>query len=615
MSAKRLRSLVAVAAAQAGVVFCCVSCGGGASSPQLASAITPGTAGGDAAITSSSLSPASSSPLSPPETGSPTSAPIPAPVTSTQLSGYPDTSQPFLPLPSTIADGSTIELQCGRVYQGTLNLRSKSNVTVKTVGTCGKAVITPGQPIGGWTPYKGNVYSAPIAYDAAQVMVDAQPVAMAHWPSRSQTWAKASATTSTTLTFAMPNADLVGATLLFRPYEWTIDARKITGYTNNVMTLASTGNQSFDGRTLSGTPDFYVEGKLWMLDEPAEWAVSGGRLYVWTPDGASPNGRTWASPNNDAIDASNSKGVAIDGIHIFGAANGINALGATNLKVMNSDIDNSSENGIVNSGGSGLAVDTINVRNARHDGISIKWGGGAESIRNSKFDAFGTFGMPTNVHAAINLVFSVGSSVLDNTVSNSAYIGIRAFRSATVARNTVDSACLILSDCGGIYLSAPDGLPLNTRIDTNTIRNVGKAYRLAWGIQMDNKANNVTVIGNTFSGNRNGIMMYNGFANAITGNAFSDSVQTHIQIVEAGSTAIVRNNVVTGNKFNTSGSTEMYRVSSDVGVSSIPQFAAYDRNDYTSSSTTFANYAAGLVSFPQWKLKTGQDANSTFTTP
>jgi parallel beta-helix repeat protein len=538
-----------------------------------------------------------------------------APVISAQLSGYPDTSQPFLPLPSTIVDGSTIELQCGRVYQGMLNLRSKSNVTVKTVGTCGKAVITPGQPISGWTPYKANIYSAPIAYDAAQVMVDTLPVAMAHWPSRTQTWAKASATTSTTLTYAMPNADLVGAMLLFRPYEWTIDARKITGYTNNVMTLASTGNLSFDGRTLSGTPDFYVEGKLWMLDEPGEWAVSGGRLYVWTPDGASPSGRTWASPNKDAIDASNSKGVAIDGVRIFGAANGINALGATNLKVTNSDIDNSSENGIVNSGGSGLTVDTINVRNARHDGITIKWGGGAESIRNSKFDAFGTFGMPTNVHAAINLVFSVGSSVLDNTVSNSAYIGIRPFRSATVARNTIDGACLILSDCGGIYLSAPDGLPLNTRIDTNTIRNVGKAYRLTWGIQMDNKANAVTVIGNTFSGNRNGIMMYNGFANSITGNAFSDSVQTHIQIVEAGSTAIVRNNVVTGNKFNASGSTEMYRVSSDVGVSSIPQFAAYDRNDYTSSSTAFANYAAGLISFSQWKLKTGQDANSTFRIP
>jgi parallel beta-helix repeat protein len=524
-------------------------------------------------------------------------------------------SQSALPLPSNIADGSTVELQCGRVYQGTLSLRSKSSVTVKTVGTCGKAVITPAQPITGWTLYQGSIYSAPIAYNAAQVMVDAQPASAAHWPNRSQTWVKATGTTSTTLTYTMPNADVVGATLVFRPYEWSIDARNITAYANGVMTLASTGKLSFDNRALTAQPDFYVEGKLWMLDEPGEWAVSGGRLYLWAPDGKSPEGRTWASPDKDAIDASNSKSVTIDGVRIFGAANGINALGATSLKVTNTDIVNSSETGIQNSGGSGLAVDASGIYNTRHDAITVMWGGGNETISNSKIDASGTFGMPTSMHAAINLVSSTGATVRDNTVTNSSYIGIRVFRSAVAARNTVDGACLVLSDCGGIYISAPDGLALNTRIEGNTMRNVGKTFRLAWGLQMDNKANGVTVSGNTFSGNRNGIMMYNGFANSIVSNTFSASTQTHVQIVEAGSTTIVRNNVVTDNKFSTAGSEEMYRVSSDVGAASIPQFAVYDRNDYTSSSSVFANYAATLVNFTQWKQKTAQDGASTFKTP
>jgi parallel beta-helix repeat protein len=618
MSAKRLRSLVANAAAQAGVVFCCISCGGGAPSQQLAGAtgsedavvdVVPPNAAAAGPQSSSSSDTLSS------ETAAPVQASMMTASTAAVSLSYPDTSQPFLALPSTIVDGSTVELQCGRVYQGTLNLRSRTNVTVKTVGTCGKAVITPAQPVGGWSLYKGSIYSAPIAWDAAQVMVGAQPVEAAHWPSRSQVWAKATGTTSTSLSYSMPNADLVGATLLFRPYDWAVDARKITAYSNGVMTLASTGNLSFDGRPLSGQPNFYVEGKLWMLDEPGEWAVSGGRLYLWAADGASPANRTWASPNKDAIDASNSKGVTIDSVRIFGAANGIKALGAANLKVVNTDIVNSSENAILNSGGSGLTVDTAGIRNSRHDGIVVGWGGGGETIKSTSVDASGTLGMPTSAHAAINLVNSVGSYVAGNTVANSAYIGIRVFRSAVVSGNTVDSACLILSDCGGIYLSAPDKLPLNTRIDSNAIRNVGKNFRLAWGIQMDNHANYVTVNNNNFSGNGNGIMIFDGANNAITWNAFSASTQAHIQMSESGSTVSVRNNTVTDNKFSTSGVQHNYRVSSDIGASSVAQFATYNRNQFVSSSTVFANFNGALLSFDQWKAKTGQDGSSTYTTP
>jgi len=518
-----------------------------------------------------------------------------------------------LAFPATIADGSVVELQCGRVYQGTLNLHSKSNVSVKTSGTCGKAVIAPGQPIKGWTQYSGNIYSAPIPFDAAQVIVDGSPMPLAHWPSTSQTWAKASATTSTTLTYTMPNADLVGATLVFRPYDWSIEARKITAYSNSVMTVTSTGKLSFDGYALSGQPNFYVEGKLWMLDEPGEWAVSGGRLYVWAPDGRSPEGRVWAAPDKDAIDASNSKGVSINGVRIFAAANGINGIGATGLSVSYTDIVNSSENAIYNSGGSGLKVDTIGVRNTRHDGIAIKWGGGGESIKNSTFDRSGSIGMPTSAHAAINLVPSTGPTVSGNTVTNSGYIGIRVFRNATVSNNTVDTACIVLTDCGGIYLSAPDGLALNTHIDSNTIRNVGKSQRLAWGIQMDNKANAVSVTGNTFSDNGNGMMLYNGFSNTITGNSFATSTQAHIQMAEVGSTPIIRNNVITYNKYSISGVQQMYRLSSDVGSTSVAQFGSYNHNAYTTSSSVFANFAGALFSYDQWKAKTGQDSASTYT--
>jgi hypothetical protein len=96
-------------------------------------------------------------------------------------------ARPPLPTPSNIANGDVVELQCGRVYQGTPDLKGKINVTVRTAGTCGKAVITPAQGVTGWVQHQGNIYSAPIAIDIAQVSIDGQPQSLAHWPDRTQT--------------------------------------------------------------------------------------------------------------------------------------------------------------------------------------------------------------------------------------------------------------------------------------------------------------------------------------------------------------------------------------------------------------------------------------------
>jgi parallel beta-helix repeat protein len=526
----------------------------------------------------------------------------------------PDTSQPMLTIPTNLASGSVVQLQCGRVYQGTLNVQGESNITVQTTGTCGNATITAGQPITGWTLSQGNIYSASIAFNAAQVLVDGQPISLAHWPNRAQTWAQASSTTSTSLTYAMPNTDLVGANLVFKPYDWSIEARTITAYVNNTMTLASTGKISFDGYALNGQPNFYVEGKLWMLNEPGEWAVSNGRLYVWTPDGQSPEGRVWASPDNNGIEATNSSGITVNGVNIYGTSTAINALGATNLHVSNTNVANSSENGILNYGGSGLQVNQSSIVNSRHDAIAVKWGGGNEVITNSRIDSSGVIGMPTNAHAAINLTASNIHTISNNTVTNSGYVGIRFFRNATLSQNTVDGACLVLTDCGGVYSYASDQLPLNATIDGNTIKNVGVGQKLAWAVYLSDYASSVVVRNNTIAGNGNGMMIFDGFNNTVTGNTFSSSSQAHLQMGE-DSTGNVRNNVITGNTFIAKNGEQTYRLSSDRGVSSVAQFATYNNNIYANASTVFANYNGNQLNYTQWKSQTGQDSNSILQTP
>ena len=527
----------------------------------------------------------------------------------------PDSARPFLGLPSTVANGSTVELECGRVYQGSLDLRNKTNVAVRTVGDCGKAVLTTGRAITGWTRHEGNVYSAPVSFDAAQVVVDSQPVSKAHWPNRTQTWVKANAATSTSLSYSMPNADLVGATLLFRPNDWAMEERRITAYSNGTMSVASTGNYEYDGYGLGGPVDFYVEGKLWMLDEPGEWALSNGRLYLWTQDGRSPEGRTWAFPAVHGIEAPASQDVSIDGVRIYGAANGINAVGARGLRVSNVEIANSSGSGIVNHGGTGLFVDRASIRNARHDGISVHWGGGNEIIQNSRIDAAGVIGMPVNSRAAINLTATSGSLVAGNHVTNAGYIGIRVFRNATVRANTVDGACIVLTDCGGVFTFARDQLALNTRIEDNVIRNIGPTQRFAWGIYLSEYANAVNVSGNTVSNTGNGVNIFNGFNIALTGNAFSNSRQAHIEITEDASAPTVRRIDVNGNRFTSIQGEETYRNSSNLGAASVAQFGTFDANTFVSSSPRFANFNGQALNFEQWKTRTGQDGSSTMRAP
>src|SRR5690606_16868219 len=78
------------------------------------------------------------------------------------VTAAPDSSQAALALPTSVANGSTVELECGRLYRGSLNLNGKTNVSVRTNGACGKAVISPGQEITGWTRHGGNIWVAPI---------------------------------------------------------------------------------------------------------------------------------------------------------------------------------------------------------------------------------------------------------------------------------------------------------------------------------------------------------------------------------------------------------------------------------------------------------------------
>jgi parallel beta-helix repeat protein len=512
-----------------------------------------------------------------------------------------------LPLPSGITSGQTVELQCGRIYSGTLNLAEKSNVTVRTAGSCGKASISPGKAITGWKQHRDNIFSAPIDFAPVQVTVDDKMVALAHYPNKPQTWAKGKGTDPNTLRHTMPNDDLAGALLVFRAEEWLIETRPVKGYADGAIELAPKVGDAGD---LKPENEFYVEGKLWMLDSPGEWAVSNGRLYVWAPDGKSPEGRAWASPKESAINANDTRNVTIDGVRIFSAANGIEGTSSTNLHIRNTEIINSSEDGMF-VGGNGLVIDNATVINSVKNGIYGYYDSVGSVVTNSTIVSTGMVGMPKRSKGGIVFEIGSGQRVENNKILNSSYIGIRVHKNAIVRNNLIDGACLILTDCGGIYTFARDKLPSNVLIEGNTIKNLAQRY--AFAVYLDDFANGVTVTGNTIANNPSGVMMHNGFNNLVTRNLFSSSGYEHVLFNETSPDASIRRNQIVDNVFISTRGEMTYRLWSGQKELTVKNFGHFNKNTYTSSQDTFAEVnGIGTLSYAKWKAKMKQDDNSTF---
>lgn len=488
-----------------------------------------------------------------------------------------------LPVPDQISDGATILLQCGVTYQGTLELNGKTGVVVKTDGACGKASISPRRAITGWTRQAGNIYSAPIRFTPVQVSIGADLLSAAHWPN--QAWA--------TSTAGMPSGELAGATLVVLANQSVVRTKKLT-----------------DHRIPAATP-FYVEGKLWMLDAPGEWAVQKGHLYVWSPDGRSPEGRAWASPDANGINADGSNGIAIEGIAIFSATDGISANGATNLTVRNTDIRNSYRDGIWASGSNGLQVRKSTISNTRRNGIDGWYSIMGAVIADSSVDNTGMVGMPTASDGAIMFGSGANNRIDNVRVKQSAYHGINVIhnRNTVVLSSVVDGACRRLTDCGAIYTSARDRQPLDLLIEGNTISNT--TGRDVIGIYLDDYANGVTVRRNTFVNNQRGLVVHDGFDNVVSENVFSSSAVAHIGLQQ--SRGMIHNVRITRNTFTSTNGEQTFNLE---GGSNYRHFAMYDYNAYASTNWNVFGHvwdgrSAGIsTSYQEWKRLIQQDAHS-----
>jgi parallel beta-helix repeat protein len=348
-----------------------------------------------------------------------------------------------------------------------------------------------------------------------------------------------------------------------------------------------------------------------MLDSPGEWAYADGKLYVWPPDGKSPEGRTWAAPRARGINASGSHDVQIQGVNIFAATLGIDGSDAVNLQITDAVIRNSGEDAIL-AGGSGLRVRRVSMINTVQNGLRANDDARDVLIADSTIEGAGMLGMPRRSKGALVFELASGQRILRNHIRDASYIGVRVHRDAVVADNVIERVCLRLSDCGGIYTFARDRKPLHVRIERNQIR--GLSQRMAHAIYLDDYANGVIVKGNLMENNPGGMQLHNAFDNVIRDNVFRNSQFEHMLFNETGATAAIQQNRILRNRFESSDSVPTYRLWSEHGGAYVQRFGKFDGNVYVNISPLFAEVAgSGMLNFSDWKRHVSDELRATYS--
>ena len=518
--------------------------------------------------------------------------------------------QPALPLPADVHDGDEVELECGRTYAGTLDLERRRNVTVKTIGDCGPAVITPAQPVDGWRrdPREPDTWITDMPYAPALLELDGRYLPLAHHPNDASRWLKGLRISPDRLRATLPSTDLAGANLVWRAADWLIQERHIVRYSDGGLVLASGDDEGFG---LLPQTEFYVEGKRWMMDQPGEWAWQEGQLALRMPDAGIPTGRVWAAPAAAAIAANDAQDIRIDSVAVRAAAVGINAAGSQRMQVRDVRIANCIEAAIV--AGSGSVITRVLIDGTVRHGIRANDDAHHISISDSRIAHAGMLGMPKRSRGAIVFELASNVDVRNNRISDAGYIGIRVFRHARITGNVVERACLRLSDCGGIYTFARDRAPLDVVIAHNRVQELGG--RMSFGVYLDDFANDVLVQGNDLSRNPSGMQLHNGFGNRIEDNRFNDSRNEHMLFNETAGFAAIEANRVTGNHFSGAASVPVFRLWSRHGGTHVARFADFERNRYAPPPTMPAEIEGrGLLSPGQWRQWSG-DGEGTDSGP
>lgn len=472
----------------------------------------------------------------------------------------------------------------------------------------GRAINVAHHPNRGYDPlHPASLYYS-IAQDSDQTVVSGRTV-------------------STYLTTGSDLKLLSGATLTpgteirIRTYDWTLDERKIASVSGTRINL----DQPTDYPLFKGWGYFLV-GKLWMLDEPGEYFFDAATnmVYVWMADSKVPGDRVSISQVDVGVDINKVSYVVVDGIAIRHSGNGMRLKLANNLTLRNLVVEDVLGKGVDATQSATIEIGTsrfTRTGRAAISGIDLGYSLSNFFVHDNDISESGVLlngNTVTNLPADIMAAVQPGASarITGNSIRSVSYAAIMPLQNSVVSDNHIEYACLVLDDCGAIYVQGQND---NGTIDHNTVLHLvgspdGKPaghFTLAQGIYLDSLTTGVTVSNNTVVDAYDGIQVHNAANNFIENNTLYGNRRYQIWMHEDRNATRpegdVYGNVVRGNKFFHTGSIPPVR--HDTVYASTDDAATYDDNLYftlMSPSMAAERWSTGwdTHSFPKWQSLT-----------
>lgn len=507
-----------------------------------------------------------------------------------------------------------------------------------------KPALVMSTAVSGWTAAGGMTatYVADLATSTNQVLVDGVRLPVAHDPNDGYYYVDQAEPSVTPLSFvdAELSGDPVGATAFIRTVRWAFEEGQVVSFANGRLTLDVDG----DYGEVPEQAGYVLTNRLWMLDSPGEWFYdeSAGKLYVRLADDSDPASHQIEASTSDVGIRVHADSVIVDNLEVRHARQIGIAVDYVDAVVRRCTVESAALLGLAlgATGNTIIEASDNTIRNSGNGAIRATTDESQtepiEILRNQALDTMPSFpeiGSPAHVTVgwedgargfAVRL-WGQGFHMAENVVRGAGYDCVSlGGHDGIVEHNLLEQCCLILDDCGGVYMGGNGHI-----IRENIVRDcIGNAEGTAdWfdskgtaaqGIYPDDASYDIHILGNTVINADWSVQIHNSHDDEIRGNTLyqwrdSGIMLSEDSIVGLGAT---RDNVTEENTFYSQ--TGRFAIA-ERGWIGGHDFGTYDYNRYWHDDThllfsTTDNTSGSVTndySLAEWQAATGYDVHST----
>lgn len=379
-----------------------------------------------------------------------------------------------------------------------------------------------------------------------------------------------------------------GNRLRIRSAPWRIDEVTITSISGNRLNFAPA--TSYPVRKGHG---YFLLDAAGTLDSPGEWLYDPNKpsISIWTPDGNDPTGQVRVSVLEKGVDLSNRSNIILQGINVRRTGLGIDLTNAKNITINSTTIMDTVREGIYTHNTSQVNITTNRISRTGGDAISsftskaLRVTGNDISESAVAMTGDRVWSLPAPTQATI--MAGSAATIADNRISRSGGNGIWTLADGNIEKNAVLDSCLLLNDCGGIYVNL--GSP-NSRIASNLIEQVhGNADGVidtrihSVGIYLDDLSTNMKIEGNSVAWAEFGIQVHNSYKNNVSSNTLFGNRQFQILMQEQTKRSRANGDIYENNIENNTlvPTTPVIGLMKQSSIGEISDFGTFERNHYS----------------------------------